>query len=34
MTRHNDPSKALAPLVAELRQIAKSSWAGCGAWGQ
>jgi hypothetical protein len=27
MTRHNDTSEALAPLAAELLQIAKSSWA-------
>ncbi len=32
MTRHNDTSEALAPLVAELLQIAKSSWAGYDAW--
>lgn len=32
MTRHNDPSEALAPLAAELLQIAKSSWTVYDAW--
>jgi hypothetical protein len=32
MTRHNDTSEALAPLAAELLQIAKSSWTGYDAW--
>jgi hypothetical protein len=32
MTRHNDTSEALAPLAAELLQIAKSSWSGYDAW--